>query len=94
MINDRENQELIYNMICLNPDMDRTLDWPVKSLLFERRIKQADKGPASLHSLELYNAAASPTSQTSLSIANSEELREVLKDYESHSSVPEVNDSI
>ncbi|KAG8729549.1 hypothetical protein FRC10_003812 [Ceratobasidium sp. 414] len=88
-IDDREDREIIHSDFCADPDLEGLLTWPLESLLFERRIRQTTDHQASRRSVELYDLAIPLSNQVALSVANLDELRQKLNDYERSFTLPE-----
>ncbi|KAG8715480.1 hypothetical protein FRC08_010531 [Ceratobasidium sp. 394] len=88
-IDDREEQNVVHKEFCALGDMDGTLDWPLESLLFEKRIRQAADHQGPRRTIDLYDLAIPLCSEVASSVTNIGELREQLKEYESMPSAPE-----
>ncbi|KAG9098351.1 hypothetical protein FS749_003983 [Ceratobasidium sp. UAMH 11750] len=73
-INNWEEGNVVHDKFCALGDMDGTLDWLPKSLLFEKRIQQAADHQGLHQMIELYDLAIPLCSKVASSITNIREL--------------------
>ncbi|KAG9078581.1 hypothetical protein FRC06_008300 [Ceratobasidium sp. 370] len=92
-IDDRENGDIIHRDFCADADIGGSLDWPLESLLFERRIRRCTEDRHSHRSVGLYDFATPLLSRLASSVADLDELRKRLNDYEQCFVVPEATEA-